>query len=642
MIKDFNFYAPTRVVFGLQSEEQLPQLIRSNGGSRVLVHYGGGSARRSGLLDKVYRMLTEAGIGYVELGGVVPNPLLSKVNEGIALCRQEQVDFILAIGGGSVIDSAKAIGYGVGYEGDVWDFWEGFAKPQSCLPIGVMLTIPAAGSEMSSSCVITKDEELVKRGINSDLCRCRFTIMNPERTYTLPAYQTAAGCTDIMMHTMERYFSKYDEMTLTDAIAEALLRTVKDCAVEVLRQPDDYRLRAQIMWAGSLAHNDLTECGTEKDFATHRLEHELSAMFGVTHGAGLAALWASWARYVMPRHTSRFVQFAVNVMGIANDYAHPYQTALRGIEAMEQFYRQIGMPTSIPELIGRPVSDDEIAEMVDKCSRGRIITLGAIEVLRPQDMEAIYRMANHSALQPLTGVILAAGMAKRLRPLTDTQPKCLLKVGERTLLERTVEAMLRAGATEFVVVTGYRAEMIRNFLTNRYPSLTFRFLHNADYEHNNNIYSLWMAGQVVRGRDFLLMDSDILCDPAAVVRIGSEPQSALAVNRHELGDEEMKVVVDAYQNITEISKTCNPSDAMGESVGIERVTADYSDALYRELDQMILNEGLIDIFYERAFERLIPQGYTFRVVDTTSYFSYELDTPEDFERAKKLMPNELL
>ena len=642
MIKDFNFYAPTRVVFGLQSEEQLPQLIRSNGGSRVLVHYGGGSARRSGLLDKVYRMLTEAGIGYVELGGVVPNPLLSKVNEGIALCRQEQVDFILAIGGGSVIDSAKAIGYGVGYEGDVWDFWEGFAKPQSCLPIGVMLTIPAAGSEMSSSCVITKDEEHVKRGINSDLCRCRFTIMNPERTYTLPAYQTAAGCTDIMMHTMERYFSKYDEMTLTDAIAEALLRTVKDCAVEVLRQPDDYRLRAQIMWAGSLAHNDLTECGTEKDFATHRLEHELSAMFGVTHGAGLAALWASWARYVMPRHTSRFVQFAVNVMGIANDYAHPYQTALRGIEAMEQFYRQIGMPTSIPELIGHPVSDDEIAEMVDKCSRGRIITLGAIEVLRPQDMEAIYRMANHSALQPLTGVILAAGMAKRLRPLTDTQPKCLLKVGERTLLERTVEAMLRVGATEFVVVTGYRAEMIRNFLTNRYPSLTFRFLHNADYEHNNNIYSLWMAGQVVRGRDFLLMDSDILCDPAAVVRIGNEPQSALAVNRHELGDEEMKVVVDAYQNITEISKTCNPSNAMGESVGIERVTADYSEALYRELDQMILNEGLIDIFYERAFERLIPQGYTFRVVDTTSYFSYELDTPEDFERAKKLMPNELL
>lgn len=242
----------------------------------------------------------------------------------------------------------------------------------------------------------------------------------------------------------------------------------------------------------------------------------------------------------------------------------------------------------------------------------------------------------------LTGVILAAGMAKRLRPLTDTKPKCLLKVGERTLLERTVEAMLQAGVAEFVVVTGYRAVMIRDFLTQHFPTLTFHFLDNVDYEHNNNIYSLWMAGQVVRGRDFLLMDSDILCDPAAVVRIGREPLSALAVNRHELGDEEMKVVVDANQNITEISKTCNPADAMGESVGIERITADYSYALYRELDQMILNEGLIDIFYERAFERLIPQGHTFRVVDTTNYFSYELDTPEDFERAQQLMPKELL
>ena len=394
MIKDFNFYAPTRVVFGRESEEQLPQLIRSNGGSRVLVHYGGGSARRSGLLDKVFAMLNEAGIDYVELGGVVPNPLLSMVNKGIALCREQQVDFILAVGGGSVIDSAKAIGYGVGYEGDVWDFWCGKAVPQSCLPIGVMLTIPAAGSEMSSSCVITKDEGLIKRGINSDLCRCRFCIMNPERTFTLPAYQTAAGATDIMMHTMERYFSRYEEMTLTDAISEALLRTVRDCALEVLRHPDDYRNRAQIMWAGSLAHNDLTECGTEKDFATHRLEHELSALFGVTHGAGLAAIWGSWARYVMKKHLSRFVQFAVNVTGVACDYANPEHTALLGIEAMEDFYRRIGMPTSIPELIGRPVTDDEIALMVSKCSRGGTITVGAMEVLGEQDMEAVYRMAN--------------------------------------------------------------------------------------------------------------------------------------------------------------------------------------------------------------------------------------------------------
>lgn len=247
----------------------------------------------------------------------------------------------------------------------------------------------------------------------------------------------------------------------------------------------------------------------------------------------------------------------------------------------------------------------------------------------------------------MIGVILAAGMAKRLRPLTDTKPKCLLKVGERTLLERTVVAMAAAGISEFVVVTGYRADQIRDFLDNLVkPEFLgkprFTYLHNADYEHNNNIYSLWMAGQVVRGKEFLLMDSDILCDPAAVLRIAQEPEAALAVNRHELGEEEMKVVVDGQMHITEISKTCRPEDAMGESVGIEKITAAYSEALYRELDQMILNEGLIDIFYERAFERLIPQGHTFRVVDTTNYFSYELDTPEDFQRAQELMPAELL
>ena len=245
----------------------------------------------------------------------------------------------------------------------------------------------------------------------------------------------------------------------------------------------------------------------------------------------------------------------------------------------------------------------------------------------------------------MIGVILAAGMAKRLRPLTDTKPKCLLKVGERTLLERTVDAMRQAGIQEFLVVTGYRGEMIRDFLgeySSHIGKISFTFLDNTDYEHNNNIYSLWMACQKVRDCDFLLMDSDILCDPAAVVRIAQEPVSALAVNRHELGEEEMKVVVDADSRITEISKTCSPEAAMGESVGIEKITADYSEALARELDQMILQEGLIDIFYERAFERLIPQGHTFKVVDTTHYFSYELDTPEDFKRAQELMPKELL
>lgn len=393
-MKDFNFYAPTRVAFGRQSEEQLPQLVRQYGGTKVLILYGGGSARRSGLIDKVEIMLNDADIPFVELGGVVPNPLLSKVKEGIGLCCREGVDFILAIGGGSVIDSAKAIGYGVPYEGDVWDFWEGKTIPEFCLPIGVILTIPAAGSEMSSSCVITKDEGLIKRGINSDLCRCRFAIMNPERTMTLPDYQTAAGATDILMHTLERYFSKYEDMMLTDALAEALMRTVIDATPEVLKHPDDYRLRAQIMWAGSLSHNDLMECGTEKDFATHKLEHELSALYDATHGAGLAVLWPSWARYVMNRHLSRFVQFAVNVMGVTNDFSDPGSTALKGIAAIERFFAQIGMPTTIPQLIGRPATDEEIDTLVSKCSRGGKMNIGAMEILKPADMEKIYRMAN--------------------------------------------------------------------------------------------------------------------------------------------------------------------------------------------------------------------------------------------------------
>lgn len=398
MIKDFNFYSPTQVVFGKSAEEQLAALVRRYGGTRVLVHYGGGSARRSGLLDKVFGLLSDAGIGYVELGGVVPNPLLSLVKDGIALCRKEKIDFILAVGGGSVIDSAKAIAYGVPYDGDPWDFWDGKAVPQSSLPVGTILTIPAAGSEMSDSCVITRDEDQNKRGFNNDLCRCKFAIMNPERTYTLPPYQTAAGATDIMMHTMERYFSRYDGMTLTDSIAEALLRTVKDSVFEVLKNPTDYRHRAQIMWAGSLSHNNLTECGLEKDFATHRLEHELSALFGVTHGAGLAAMWGSWARFVMPKHVSRFVQYAVNVMGVTNDLTDPEGTALRGIEATERFFHAIGMPTSIPELLGREVTDDEIALMVRKCSRGGTITLGSIEKIGTKEMETIYRMASSQSL----------------------------------------------------------------------------------------------------------------------------------------------------------------------------------------------------------------------------------------------------
>ena len=393
MMKDFNFYAPTRVVFGRESEERLPQLIQQYGGGRVLVHYGGGSARRSGLLDKVETMLTEAGIPFVELGGVVPNPLLSKVREGIELCRREHVNFILAVGGGSVIDSAKAIGYGVGYPGDVWDFWNGRAVPCECLPIGVILTIPAAGSEMSSSCVITNDEGMLKRGVNSDLCRCRFAIMNPERTYTLPPYQTAAGATDIMMHTMERYFTNGSKLEITDAIAEGLLKTVMKYAAILHTDPQNYRARAEIMWAGSLSHNGLTGCGNDgNDFASHRLEHELGALYGVTHGAGLTAVWPSWARYVYKNCLPRFVRFAVNVMGVT-PAATEEETALAGIAAMEAFFRSIGMPVTLRELLDKEVSEEEILLLARNCALATGGRVGSAMSLTETDMANIYRLA---------------------------------------------------------------------------------------------------------------------------------------------------------------------------------------------------------------------------------------------------------
>ena len=242
----------------------------------------------------------------------------------------------------------------------------------------------------------------------------------------------------------------------------------------------------------------------------------------------------------------------------------------------------------------------------------------------------------------MIGVILAAGMAKRLRPLTDNCPKCLLQVGSKTLLQRTVDAMLSVGVESLVVVTGYKGDMIRSFITKMYPSVQVVFLDNTDYANNNNIFSLWMVGQEVRGKDFLLMDSDILCDPAVVAAVASKEQSSLAVNRHELGEEEMKVVVDEDMNIVEISKTCSPKEALGESVGIEKITADYSEALFRELDVIIKEEKLIDVFYEQAFQRLIAKDHSFVVVDTTNYFSYELDTPEDFEQASATIPQEFL
>ena len=392
-MKDFNYYAPTEVVFGEQSEEQVARLVKKYGGTKVLVHYGGQSAVRSGLLDKVCGLLGEEGVEFVKLGGVVPNPRLSLAQAGIELCRKENVDFILAVGGGSVIDSAKCIAYGVGFNGNVWDIYLGKAVPTTMLPLAVVLTIPAAGSEMSESSVITNADGDVKLGYSNALSRPKFAIMNPRRTFTLPPYQTAAGVTDMIMHTMERYFSKDDDMDLTTDLAEALMRRMKTAVFDVLRNPEDYRQRAQIMWGGSLAHNGLTGCGVSDDWATHQLEHELSGMFDVTHGAGLAAIWPSWARYVMHENLSRFVRFAVNVMDVPNDFVDPEGTALKGIEAMERFYHAIGMPINIRELIGRDITDEEIKEMTRKCSRDYTSTCGCLKVLKANDMEAIYKMA---------------------------------------------------------------------------------------------------------------------------------------------------------------------------------------------------------------------------------------------------------
>ena len=392
-MKDFKYYAPTEVVFGRTAEEETAKMVKKYGGKKVLLHYGGKSAERSGLLPKVEGLLKAEGIEYVKLGGVVPNPRLSLVRKGMEICRAEGIDFLLAVGGGSVIDSAKAIGYGLCYDGDVWDLFLGKDTPKACFPLGCVLTIPAAGSEMSDGCVITNEEGWLKRSCDYDLARCKFAIMNPERTFTLPPYQTSCGVTDIMMHTMERYFSHDNDMLVTDNMAEAVLRTAKECVFYVLDNPEDYEHRAQIMWVGSLAHNGLTGCGLEQDWATHQLEHELSGMFDVAHGAGLAALWPSWARYVYKENMKRFVQFAVNVMGVHNNLNDPEQTALKGIEAMEQFYHAIGMPVNIKELIGRDITDEEIKEMARKLSDNGKNVIGGFKKLAQADMENIYTMA---------------------------------------------------------------------------------------------------------------------------------------------------------------------------------------------------------------------------------------------------------
>ncbi len=389
---NFEYCAPTRVVFGKGVESETGRLVKAQNCKKVLIHYGSGSVKKSGLLDRVCKSLNETGIPYVALGGVVPNPHLSKVREGIELCRNEGVDFILAVGGGSVIDSSKAIGYGAANDGDVWDFYDRKRRPKACLPIGVILTIAAAGSEMSNSSVITNEDGWLKRGYNNELCRPKFAVMNPEITYTLPDYQTQSGCVDILMHTMERYLSQGGNMDLTDGISEALMRTVMKYAKVLKEEPENYEARAEIMWAGSLSHNDLTGCGTDGgDWATHFMEHELGGMFDVAHGAGLAAIWGSWARYVCEEQIERFVKFAENVFGVSH-MGDARKTAEAGIEKMEAFYRSVGMPTSIREL-GIEVSDAQIEEMAEKATSFGRYALGHVKRLYKEDIIKIYTAA---------------------------------------------------------------------------------------------------------------------------------------------------------------------------------------------------------------------------------------------------------
>lgn len=390
---DFKYFTPTKVLFGKNTENKVADLIQEFGGKKVLIHYGGGSVIRSGLMQKVTDKLEAAGIKYVKLGGAVPNPRLSLVYEGIDLCKKEGLDFILALGGGSAIDSAKAIGYGVMNDGDVWDLYDYKKQAKACMPLGVILTLAATGSEMSDSSVITKEEGLVKRGYSSDFCRPRFAILNPELTMTLPDYQTACGCTDIMMHTMERYFTNGGNMELTDSMAEALLRTVKENAKILARDPKNYDARAEVMWAGSLSHNGLTGCGNDGgDWMTHKLEHELGGLYDVAHGAGLAAIWGSWARYVYKNCLPRFKRYAINVMGIAPNAGSDEEIALKGIEAMEAFYREIKMPTNLREL-GVNATDDDLKLMAHKCAVGVNGGKGSARFLKEEDMLEIYKMS---------------------------------------------------------------------------------------------------------------------------------------------------------------------------------------------------------------------------------------------------------
>ena len=389
-MENFTFYSPTFFAFGKNAEADTGKYVKRFGGSRVLIHYGGGSIVRSGLLDRVKASLEKEGIPFTELGGVKPNPRSGLVYEGIELCRKKNVDFILAVGGGSTIDSSKAIAAGVPYDGDFWDFYQGKAI-EKALPVGTVLTIAAAGSEGSPDSVITKEEGMYKRGTGSDLIRPKFSILNPELTQTLPAYQTAAGATDIMAHLYERYLTNSTEVEVTDRLIEALLLTMKYETPRVIANPDNYEARANIMWAGMMAHNNSCGVGRSQDWNSHDIEHELSALYDCAHGAGLAVTMPAVFKYVMNHNVMRFAQVAVRVWGCEMNFDHPEMTALEGIEAFKNFLKSIGMPVNFEELGAR---EEDIPKLVDVLchGNGRNGTLSGFVTLNEEDCTKIYQM----------------------------------------------------------------------------------------------------------------------------------------------------------------------------------------------------------------------------------------------------------
>lgn len=388
-MNNFTFYSPTYFVFGKDTENEAGHYVKRFGGTKVLIHYGGGSVVKSGLLDRVKASLKKEDISYVELGGVKPNPRSGLVYEGIDLCKKEDVDFILAVGGGSVIDSAKAIAAGVKYDGDFWDFYEG--KPVTeAIKVGTVLTIAAAGSEGSGDTVITKEEGMLKRGAGGEALRPAFSILNPALTQTLPAFQTAAGATDIMAHVLERYFTNTEEVEVTDRLCEAVLLTMIKEVPRVIADPNNYDARANIMWAGMVAHNNIVGVGRSQDWASHGIEHELSALYDVAHGAGLAVIFPAWMSYVMKHNVNRFAQFATRVWGCHMNFANPEETAKEGIEKFKQFLTSIGMPINFKELGAK---EEDIPYMVKTMGVTDTRTTGNFVKLNAKDVEAIYRLA---------------------------------------------------------------------------------------------------------------------------------------------------------------------------------------------------------------------------------------------------------